>query len=210
MFSTFITTIRNAILSKTLLEFTAPANQRALYLTFDDGPTPDITDRLLALLDQYGAKATFFVIGKKVEKSPELAKRIVANGHAIGNHSYSHPRFAKISSGQQDEEITQAHETIKQHVDVSTSLFRVPRGRWSVPLLLRMKKQGTRCVHWTTDSLDYDDKDAERIVQRILDSGLKPGQVLLFHDDSSLCLDVMALLLPRLTAMDFTLAPMEY
>ena len=210
MLSSIITTIRNVILSKTLLEFTAAANERALYLTFDDGPTPEVTDKLLNLLEDHGAKATFFVIGKKVERSPELTQQIVARGHTIGNHSYSHARFANISSEQQDAEISKAQHAIEQHAGVSSSLFRVPRGRWSLPLLWRLKKRDIRCIHWTTDSLDYNDKDAERITQRLLGSGLKSGQILLFHDDSPLCLDVMALLLPKLKAMNFTLAPMEY
>ncbi|GGW87018.1 polysaccharide deacetylase family protein [Alteromonas halophila] len=210
MLSNFITRIRNAVLDRTLLEFTASAKNRSLYLTFDDGPSPEVTRKLLDTLDKYNAKATFFVIGREVEKYPDIAKQISEAGHTIGNHSFSHPPFGRLSPSQQDDEVEKAQRAIETHLNISSPLFRVPRGRWSVPMLLRMKKRKIRCIHWAVDSLDYDDKDAERITQRIIDNGIKPGQILLFHDDSPLCLEVMDLLLPKLITMNFNLAAMDY
>ncbi len=210
MLSNLITKIRNLVLSKTLLEFTASPDNRSLYFTFDDGPTPGVTDRLLDTLAKHNAKATFFVIGKKAERHPELMKRIVQEGHAIGNHSYTHPSFGKLSAAEQDTEIKRAHDAIAQNVGISTPLFRVPRGRWSLPMLFRLRKSGTRCIHWSTDSMDYDESDAAHIAQRILRNGAKPGEILLFHDDSPLCLDIMDRLLPKLAAKGFSLPAMDY
>ncbi|MEW9798984.1 polysaccharide deacetylase family protein [Alteromonas sp. CYL-A6] len=209
MLRKLINTVRNAILGTTLLEFTGHPGDRALYLTFDDGPSPGITDKLLDLFQQQGVKATFFVIGTKVDRYPELTKRIIDDGHTIGNHSYSHPNFDTLPKAAQFAEIDKASKAIATHTGVSSNLFRVPRGRWPLSLLIRLKARKVRCIHWTTDSMDYTDTDPDSITRRVVNSGLKPGQVLLFHDDASLCLDVMERLIPQLKAMNFSLKAME-
>ena len=181
--------------------------QRCLYLTFDDGPTAGVTDRLLALLQQYQVQATFFVIGKKLEQQPQLAQQIVDQGHLLANHSYSHPQFQRLTVAQQWDQVWQAQRLIEPFTRAqSAQFFRAPRGLWRLLLLIRLWREGMVCVHWSRDSLDYSQHSAQQIIALLQQQPPRGGDILLFHDDTDKALEVLSVLLPQWQAKGFVFA----
>src|SRR5690606_27662698 len=124
--------------------------QNILYLTFDDGPTPGITDWVLDILLEYNAKATFFCLGKNVETNPDIYKRILAEGHAVGNHTYEHLKGWKTTPVEYIESIKKASTYIK------SNLFRPPYGEITIPKGKILKKLGYKIIMWDILSIDWD------------------------------------------------------
>ena len=157
-----------------------PHDRKRVALTFDDGPAERFTAQVLDILREQNVPATFFVCGKNVEAHPELLRRMVAEGHEIGNHTYSHPFLYFKSRRRIAEEIDRTQATIEKVVGFRPSLFRPPYGaRWFglVPALL---ERGMRLVLWSAAGYDWK-KDALGITDATLRK-LKPGAVILLHD----------------------------
>lgn len=182
-----------------------PSAERSLYLTFDDGPHPEHTAPLLDLLAGHGAKATFFLIGQQVERHPQLAARIVEEGHALGNHSFSHPRFETLSLGQQFDEIERTDRLLSAIDGRRRHDFRPPRGVLSLPMLARSIRERRRILYWSYDSLDYSRRPAGELLDVIQRHPLRAGEIVLMHDDSRLSLDLLATLIPQWQAEGFAL-----
>ncbi len=157
-----------------------PASTNAVYLTFDDGPHPEATPFVLDQLKQYGAKGTFFCIGKNVIAYPEIYQRILEEGHSIGNHTHNHVNGWKTSTEKYIENVMLAREYIH------SPLFRPPYGRIT-PFQIRMlKKQipGAKIIMWDLLSGDFDtDINGEACVQNVVFK-LKPGAIVVFHDST--------------------------
>ena len=152
-------------------------------LTFDDGPSAG-TAKLLDVLRENNVKATFFLIGKQVEKFPRVAQRIVAEGHEIGNHSFSHKIFLYCSRRRIELELNMAQEIITNTTKVAPRIVRPPcgvrtRGYFNVTRKLRLKT-----IQWTTAGFDWKKCTAEQIAQTVVeDAG--PGAIILLHDGDS-------------------------
>lgn len=172
------------------------SREKVIYLTFDDGPHLGITDRLLDLLQRQGCHASFFVIGHYAEKAPLMLKRIIDEGHTLANHSFSHPNFDKIPLVAQQQEIIRANHIIEQHTGLNCRWFRAPQGRWNLPLIWYLFKQKIKAAHWNRDSLDYRKEPVETIIERFYQQSVQAGDIILFHDDNDLCIDVLEVLLP--------------
>ena len=150
-------------------------DERGVYLTFDDGPTPGITEWILATLRRYNAKATFFVLGKNVELYPDLYKKILAEGHSVGNHTYSHQKGVRMSLERYLEDIEFASDTVQ------SNLFRPPYARVT-PSQLRAVAKHYKIVMWSIISRDYNRKiTRERSLQGVIPH-IKAGEIILFHD----------------------------
>lgn len=150
-------------------------DERAVFLTFDDGPTPGVTEWILAMLKRYDAKATFFVLGKNVEKYPDLYAKILADGHRVGNHTYSHQKGYLMSLERYLEDIDLAAYSVQ------SNLFRPPYARVT-PSQLRAIAQRYKIVMWGIVSRDYNRKiSGERCLQGVLPH-IKAGAIILFHD----------------------------
>ena len=150
-------------------------DERGVYLTFDDGPTPGVTEWILDTLRRHNAKATFFVLGKNVEKYPDLYAKIVAEGHAVGNHTYSHQKGYLMSLERYVEDIDLASYSVQ------SDLFRPPYARVTVAQL-RAVAQRYKIVMWSIISRDYNRKiSGKRCLQGVLPH-LKAGAIVLFHD----------------------------
>ena len=150
-------------------------DERGVYLTFDDGPTPGITEWILATLKRYNAKATFFVLGKNVERYPDLYAKILADGHRVGNHTYSHQKGYLMSLERYLEDIDFASGFVQ------SNLFRPPYARVSRSQL-RAIAQRYKIVMWNIVSRDYNRKiSGERCLQGVLPH-IKAGSIILFHD----------------------------
>ncbi len=151
------------------------AEDREVYLTFDDGPTPEVTEWVLDRLDEYQAKATFFCLGSNVEANFGIFEKIRARGHALGNHSYSHKKGFRTSVRSYVEDVDRAAELI--HSD----LFRPPYGRIR-PAQVRALKKKYKIIMWSVLSVDYDSGLHEKQVTRNVVENVRPGSVIVFHD----------------------------
>ncbi|GAA2349103.1 polysaccharide deacetylase family protein [Dactylosporangium salmoneum] len=180
----------------------------AVALTVDDGPHPDWTPPLLDLLARHGVRATFFLIGDRVRERPDLARRIAGEGHALGNHSMTHPHpFAALAPAALEAEIAGTQEAIERATGVRPRLFRAPSGNWSPRVLRAAAGHGLTPVDWTVNPSDWRAPGTERIA-RALDRS-RAGHIMLCHDgggDRSQTVAALAHVLPRLRARGLTFA----
>lgn len=146
-----------------------------VYLTFDDGPTPEVTERTLDLLKSYNAKATFFCLGKNVEAHPELYARIQSEGHTIGNHTFDHPNGRKSNHYHYLKNVVRAERFI------TSAYFRPPYGQITRAQIQALKKR-YRIVMWDIITGDFDlNVTPERIVKNVMDN-VQSGSIIVMHD----------------------------
>jgi peptidoglycan/xylan/chitin deacetylase (PgdA/CDA1 family) len=178
---------------------------QSLYLTFDDGPHPGFTPALLDLLAEHDAKASFFLVGREVERHDALARRIAAEGHTLGNHSYSHPLFESLTLDQQMEEIARTEQLLQGIDGRSRHAFRPPRGVLTLPMLARMVSRRHRIDYWSYDSLDYSRRPVPELLDTIQRHPPRDGDIILMHDDSDHSLALLRELLPVWKAQGFAM-----
>lgn len=153
-------------------------------LTFDDGPDPEQTPRVLDTLREHGVRATFFLIGSKAELHPEIVRRMAAEGHAIGIHTWSHsPGFPMQRSGAMAADILRCRESLRGITGVKTDLFRPPYGVTNPMVARAVKRTRSRCVGWSIRSLDTLRHRSREAVARRIRRRLGDGKVILLHDD---------------------------
>lgn len=150
--------------------------QKKLYLTFDDGPHPEITPKVLQLLNAYQAKASFFCVGKRVELYPHVVQEILQQGSIIGNHSYSHLNGWQTSTSSYLRDVDQVKPLF------GSNLFRAPYGRMKNSQAMELRKKGFQLVMWTVLSQDYDSKITPKECSERCVKNLKLGDIILFHD----------------------------
>ena len=156
-----------------------PTNDKVLYLTFDDGPTPKITDWTLDVLKEYNAKATFFCIGNNIEKHPVIFERIATEGHAIGNHTFNHPKGWKTPIEAYLNEVSKTQRLMDSK---SQKLFRPPYGQITKSQGRSLIAEGYKIIMW--DVLAFDWKDSiskEQCYQNVITKAT-PGSIIVFHD----------------------------
>lgn len=169
----------------------------AVYLTFDDGPHPEHTASLLDLLAKFDAKGSFFMVGKTVAQAPHLVRRMLTEGHAIGNHSMTHPKMRTLAASAQRAEIDQADAVLERIDGKRRHLYRPPNGAVTLPMMGISLWRRQPLVLWTIDSLDYK-LPAEQVIERLTDvTPPVPGDVILFHDDGACAGRALAALLPK-------------
>ena len=151
-------------------------------LTFDDGPDPRFTPFILDILKEYHVKATFFLMGARAEKYPDIVKRIVDEGHVVGNHTYSHPNLVKEANIETlEREVTNTEESLAKLINYRTKLFRAPYGFLDNELVEKLKGMDYTVVGWSVDSLDWQESPPEVIAHNVL-SHFQPGAIVLMHD----------------------------
>lgn len=176
---------RSRLLGENLVRLPA-AELRQVAVTFDDGPDPEVTPRILDLLDQAGAQATFFCVGRRAAAHPSIVADAVARGHRVENHSFSHPNtFALLGPRRLGQEIDRAQEVLASAGGRRPVYFRAPAGVRSPWLAPALARRGLALVSWTRRGFDAVDRDARRVLRRLL-SGLAPRDILLLHDGSLL------------------------
>ena len=161
----------------------APApttGNKVIALTFDDGPGPH-TAHLLDILDQYGAKATFFLIGSKVSSQANVVRSIQARGHQLGNHSWSHPELPKLPVDQIAGEVDRTNEAIKQVTGVTPAILRPPYGAVNGVVLEQLRLRGMSSILWSVDTRDWADRNSDIVCSRAV-AGARPGAIILMHD----------------------------
>lgn len=176
----------------------AAALRGEVALTFDDGPDPWITPRVLELLDRHAAKASFFCVGERAAAHPELVREIVRRGHSVENHSYAHSHaFACYGVARLSREIDRAQQALADMTGRRPAFFRAPAGFRSPLLDFVLARRGLRYVSWTRRGYDTVAVDPRWALER-LTRGLAAGDVLLLHDSSRLVLEILPALLDEL------------
>ncbi len=159
-----------------------PNNENKVYLTFDDGPTPEITEWTLAQLKSYNAKATFFCIGDNVRKFPEIFDKVIQDGHSIGNHTFNHLNGWNSTT---KEYISNAKLYETEHYSMNTehcNLFRPPYGKIKPSQSKILRKQGYKIIMWDIISYDFDATiSPEKCLENVL-KNVQSGSIIVFHD----------------------------
>ena len=156
-----------------------------LFLTFDDGPIPDVTPQILSILKKFNVKATFFCIGENVKKYPEIFRQILEDGHAIGNHTYNHLNGWKTSADDYLQNVLKCDEILKSEIRNPKSeivnLFRPPYGRIKLSQIKKLRKN-FRVIMWDVLSEDYNKEiSGEQCFQNVASSASN-GSIIVFHD----------------------------
>lgn len=177
---------RGRLLGPNLVRLPAAAAARnEVSLTFDDGPDPEVTPRVLDLLDQHHARASFFCVGEKAAAHPELVREIARRGHSVENHSHGHHHaFALHGLGGLRREVQAAQATLTRITGTAPAFFRAPAGFRSPLLDPIMASCGLRYVSWTRRGFDTVQRDAAAVLRRLI-RGLRAGDILLLHDGAS-------------------------
>ncbi len=159
-----------------------PVKSKSIYLTFDDGPTPEITAWTLDILKQFDAKATFFCIGKNVEEHPEIFNNIITDGHAIGNHTYNHLKGWKTKKDDYVNNILKTQKVLFNQKSKSVGLFRPPYGQIKPIQIKELSQLGFKIIMWSVLSIDYDiTVSKEKCLKNVIDN-TSPGDIVVFHD----------------------------
>jgi peptidoglycan/xylan/chitin deacetylase (PgdA/CDA1 family) len=175
---------------------------KCIALTFDDGPSP-YTDRLLQVLKDNNAKATFFLIGNKVAANPDGAKRIAEAGMEIGNHTWEHPNMTTIPPEDIPSQLSKANDAITAATGHTPKLFRTAGGLINDNVLAAAKQQGLADINWDVIPFDWINDSNTTATTYMLKTQIKPGVVVLFHDTYSSTVDVVYQFLPVLRANDY-------
>jgi len=150
--------------------------ENAIYLTFDDGPNPDSTPWLINFLKEHDVSATFFCLGKQVEKHPKLYRNLIENGHQIGNHGYLHLNGLTVTTSKYMNNISKATEFI------DSNLFRPPYGKITLRQYKRVKKLNLKLVFWSLMPYDFDqDFDSKKRIE-LMKKKVTSGSIVVFHD----------------------------
>lgn len=184
-------------LPSSLMLTSGPADGGALYLTFDDGPDPEHTPRILDVLAKNRAHASFFLLGEEVERFPALVQRIVDEGHLLGNHSYNHPHFKRLKWADQADQIERTDKLLKEFDGRQTHRFRPPAGRFSLGTLFHFALQKRSIAFWSYDSLDYQRNSIEHMIETLRQYPPRAGDIVLMHDDSEMTTGALDVLLPE-------------
>lgn len=178
-----------------------------LAITFDDGPDPVLTPRLLDVLKERGVKATFFLVGRNVAAFPAIVKRMVEEGHEVANHSWSHPLLTQLGAQGVESQLRRAHDAIVKACGVAPLLYRPPYGAVGMSQRARIEKAfGYPAILWDVDPLDW---QKPRLAQKVYDRVLaqaRPGSIILCHDIHETTVAAMPVVLNDLKARGYAFA----
>ena len=153
---------------------------QAVYLTFDDGPIPEVTPAVLDILAKYGVKATFFMVGENIEKHPEVYEQVVKAGHSIGNHTYNHLKGWKYSTKEYLANVEKS--PITNHQSPITNLFRPPYGKATLCQRRALTRLGYRIIFWDILTRDYEASRTPEQMLAQIQKETRPGSIINFHD----------------------------
>lgn len=166
------------VMLKSILQRLYPCGKcrvgKAVYLTFDDGPIPEVTPKVLAILDRYGVKATFFMVGENIDKHPDVFEQVIKAGHAIGNHTYNHVKGWKYSTADYIANV--------QKFPKETKLFRPPYGRTWLWQRMAVKRLGYEIYLWDVLTRDYNPRRTPEAMLKQIQRQTRSGSIINFHD----------------------------
>jgi len=165
-----------------MLRWSFSSKRKIIYLTFDDGPTPEITDWTLKILEEYNAKATFFCIGKNVDQYPEITQNIVNSGHRIANHCYQHDNAWKTTAKDYLDSVKNTEHLLQGFQVKDNKLFRPPYGKLTYKKIKQLKQEGYQIIMWDVLSNDVQlQVSPEKSLETLLNK-TKNGSIVVFHD----------------------------
>jgi peptidoglycan/xylan/chitin deacetylase (PgdA/CDA1 family) len=160
-------------------------HKRRIFLTFDDGPNPHTTRKLLDLLDEEDVKATFFLIGNQIERYPALAKEIFESGHGVGSHSFSHFYLPMLDLKSVESEIIKTNQVYKDQVGANLTLFRPPYGILDQRAADILQEQSMQIVYWGTVPEDWNLVGSEHVAKRVAER-FADGQLIVLHEGATI------------------------
>lgn len=188
-------------------------NRNAVALTFDDGPSAD-TEDVLDILADYQVPATFFMVGRQVETFPGIAQRVSAEGHGVGNHSYSHPIYLFHGSSETREQLQRTQDLISETIGVRPTVARPPGGVRTRAYFRAARSLDLRTVQWDVSGFDWKRISPRQIADNVL-RRVRPGSIILLHDgdsegkkDRRNTVVALPLIIKRLTAHGLEIAPL--
>ncbi len=155
-----------------------PRTHKTIYLTFDDGPIPEVTTWVLNELKKYNAKATFFCIGKNIEENPSIFSQIIQDGHAVGNHTFNHLNSNTVSEKEYIENIVKA----EVYFEKAPKLFRPPYGKLNSKKTNLILNKGYKIVMWDVLSADFDQSITKEACLKNVINNTQEGSIIIFHD----------------------------
>lgn len=180
-------------------------SHKAVAITFDDGPSPSFTQQIMDLFSHYGGYATFFVTGSQVEKFPEVLQEIARRRHEIGNHLFHHRPIPSLSEYHLIQELQRTHRLVQELTGDTIRIFRPINGFYDEKVVRVARSMNYQVILWSQDSQDWSKKTGSEIAANILDQ-IRPGQILLFHDQGgnrNNTVDALKIILPELASRGY-------
>jgi len=185
-----------------------PPGGNRVALTFDDGPTPGITELILDELRWRKLHATFFMIGQRIAAAPDLARRVLAEGHEVGSHTFTHAKLTTLADPQAEEEIQKTQDILAEALNHRAAWFRPPYGVLRQNQAALLAKRGLGIALWSVDSQDWSHPGEAKIIGTVL-AEAKPGSIILCHDLHRQTADAMGPILDGLLERGFTFATLS-
>ena len=200
----FLQSFSLCVFSQTMVYHSVPTETKRIALTFDDGPHPSQTHRILEVLDQYQVKATFFMIGVNVQNYPDAAKEVVSRGHEVGNHTFSHKRIKNLDEAALAKELGACEDALEELCEYHPHLFRPPEGVLNAYVKHCSERGDYTLILWSVDTRDWEVRNADIIAERVL-SAVQPGDIVLMHDyvAQSKTPEALEIMLPKLLALGY-------
>lgn len=187
-------------------------SKKEIFLTFDDGPIPELTHWIIDVLKSYQAKASFFMVGENVERNPELVARILEEGHSVGNHTHNHLNGFKTRTADYLTNVDQCAKALEPFLNPEkTRIFRPPYGRIAPNQAKKLKKVGYKIILWDILSLDYDSRVSPNNCAQNVIKNAKPGSIVVFHDNIKANKNIriaLPMVLENLTQKGFQFLPL--
>ena len=188
--------------------FYGDTSRRSVALTFDDGPSRENTPRILSTLAAHDVRATFFVLGGRADRMPDLISRIHAGGHELGNHTWSHPSMRSLWPSALRDELESTNDRIEQITGERPAFVRPPFGRYPPSALPVFAELGLDAVLWSVDSLDWDQDDPLEIARTVI-KRVTPGSIVLLHDRTAATVHALPEIIRGLRQRGFEIVPVS-
>ena len=182
--------------------------EKKVAISFDAAWGAEKTPQILDLMKKYNIKTTFFLVGFWVDKHPDMVKRIVAEGHEIGNHSATHPDFRKLPKEKIIEELKITNDKIKALTGKDTTLFRPPFGEYNNNVIETSNTEGYQVLKWSVDSLDWKDLSPEQMYKRVA-VDIQPGDLVLFHNNGKYTVEALPNIIEKIQKDGFKIVPIS-
>lgn len=191
---------------KELPVYSVEREDDVISVTFDASWGGDKTLQILDILDQYDAKATFYLVGIWVDKYPDLVRAIHERGHEIGNHSDQHDHMPQLSADAMRRDLDAMSDKVEAITGVRPTLFRAPYGDYNNQVITIAREEGYEAVQWSVDSLDWKNRGVEDLIRRAT-NGVKKGDIILFHNDSQYIVEALPAILEHYRSLGLKMIP---
>ncbi len=188
--------------------YSVAREDKVLSISFDASWGADKTIPILDILDTYGVKTTFFLVGGWVDKYPDMLREIVARGHEIGNHSDTHPHMSQLSDAAIRTELHNMSDKVENLTGVRPTLFRPPYGDYNDRVVVVSRAEGYECVQWSIDSLDWKDRGTADIIKQCT-YRVDNGDIVLFHNDSNDIVNALPTVIEHYQQLGYTIIPVS-